>query len=93
MDDAGIKKIADLARLAITDQDLPIYRTQLTNILQFIEHINQADTKSIIPMAHPVSASQRLRDDVITEGDERDTFQNIAPSVEAGFYLVPKVIE
>ncbi|MBI4357037.1 MAG: Asp-tRNA(Asn)/Glu-tRNA(Gln) amidotransferase subunit GatC [Gammaproteobacteria bacterium] len=92
MDDAEVKKISDLARLAVSENDLPLYRTQLSNIVHFVEKIASAETGGISPMAHPVSSALRMREDCITEGDERERFQSIAPSVEAGFYLVPQVI-
>ena len=88
-----VKKIAHLARLNLTDTDLAFYLPQLINILHFIEQMNQADTASVEPLAHPFDISQRLRTDSITETDLRDKFQKIAPQVEAGLYLVPKVIE
>jgi len=55
--------------------------------------MNAVDTKTVAPMAHPQDAALRLRDDRVTEPDQRDKFQNIAPATEAGLYLVPKVIE
>lgn len=88
-----VKKIAHLARLNLTDADIAFYQPQLINILHFIEQMNQADTSSVEPLAHPFDISQRLRPDSITEPDLRDKFQKIAPQVEAGLYLVPKVIE
>lgn len=88
-----VKKIAQLARLNLSEEDIALYTSQLSKILEFIEHMNQADTQEIEPLAHPLNISQRLRPDTITESDERETFQRIAPLVEAGLYLVPKVIE
>ena len=88
-----VKKIAHLARLNLNDQDIATYTPQLSNILQFIEQMNKVDTKNIAPLSHSIDASQRMRPDVVTEPDFRDKFQGIAPSVEAGLYLVPKVIE
>lgn len=88
-----VKKIAHLARLNLNDQDISTYTPQLSNILQFIEQMNSVDTSNITPLAHSIEASQRLRPDVVTEPDDRNKFQSIAPSVEAGLYLVPKVIE
>ena len=88
-----VKKIAHLARLNLSEKDLALYTPQLSNILNFVEHMNKADTKDIEAVAHPYDLTQRLRDDAVTEPDLRAVFQAIAPQVEAGLYLVPKVIE
>ncbi|HTM62945.1 MAG TPA: Asp-tRNA(Asn)/Glu-tRNA(Gln) amidotransferase subunit GatC [Gammaproteobacteria bacterium] len=88
-----VKKIAHLARLNLSENDIATYTSQLSNILQFIEQMSQADTANIEPIAHSLDVSQRLRADQITEENLRDKFQGIAPQVEAGLYLVPKVIE
>lgn len=90
---ADVKKIAHLARLNMTEADVAFYTPQLSNILEFIEQMNQADTSHIDPVANSLDLSQRLRPDVVTEKNERDAFQKIAPEVQAGLYLVPKVIE
>jgi aspartyl-tRNA(Asn)/glutamyl-tRNA(Gln) amidotransferase subunit C len=88
-----VKKIAHLARLNLSESDLVLYGTQLSSILDFIEHMSQTNTEHVEPLAHPLDISQRLRPDVITEHNLRDKFQHIAPQTEAGLYLVPKVIE
>jgi aspartyl-tRNA(Asn)/glutamyl-tRNA(Gln) amidotransferase subunit C len=88
-----VKKIAHLARLNLSDNDIAVYTPQLSNILQFIEQMNQTDTSAIEPIAHSLEVSQRLRADKVTEANLREKFQDIAPQVEAGLYLVPKVIE
>lgn len=88
-----IKKIAHLARLNLADKDMQNYVMQLGRILDFIEQMNQVDTTAIEPLAHPLDLSQRLREDEVVETDKRDKYQRIAPQVEAGLYLVPKVIE
>jgi aspartyl-tRNA(Asn)/glutamyl-tRNA(Gln) amidotransferase subunit C len=88
-----VKKIAHLARLNLSDNDIPQLTSQLSSILDFIEQLNTAKTEHTDPLAHPLDISQRLRPDTITEQDLRDKFQHIAPQVEAGLYLVPKVIE
>jgi len=88
-----IKKIAHLARLNLSDNDISMYTPQLSSILHFIEQLNSADTSQTEALAHPLDISQRLRLDTITEQDLREKFQRIAPRVEAGLYLVPKVIE
>jgi aspartyl-tRNA(Asn)/glutamyl-tRNA(Gln) amidotransferase subunit C len=90
---ADVKKIAHLARLNMSENDVTLSTAQLSNILAFVEQMNQADTSHIDPIANPLELSQRLRPDVVTEKDEREEFQAIAPEVQAGLYLVPKVIE
>lgn len=88
-----VEKIAHLARLAISEDDITKYATSLSNILGLMGQMDAVDTKNIVPMAHPFDAGQRLRPDVVTESNERAHFQRIAPQVDAGLYLVPKVIE
>ena len=93
LDAADVTKIAHLARLAITEHDIPEYTRNLSNILSFVEQMRAVDTAGVSPMAHPLDAAQRLRPDAVSETDQRESFQAIAPQVEAGLYLVPKVIE
>ena len=93
LDTSQVQKIARLARLKINDQEATAYADSLSRILGLIEQMNAVDTAQVAPMAHPSDAALRLRDDVVTEADQRDKFQAIAPAVEAGLYLVPKVIE
>ncbi len=93
LDAADVIKIAHLARLAITEQDIPEYARNLSNILSLVEQMSAVDTTGVPPMAHPMDAAQRLRPDVVSETDQRENFQAIAPQIEAGLYLVPKVIE
>lgn len=88
-----VENIAHLARLAISEADIPEYAHNLSNILAMVEQMSAVDTTGVDPMAHPLDAVQRLREDAVTETDQRDHFQAIAPAVEAGLYLVPKVIE
>jgi len=89
----NVEKIANLARISLSTQDIPLYTRHLSDILTFVEQMNNADTTSITPMAHPLDAVARLRADVVLETNQREHFQTIAPLVEDGFYLVPKVIE
>ncbi|OUR64565.1 asparaginyl/glutamyl-tRNA amidotransferase subunit C [Methylophaga sp. 42_25_T18] len=93
LDKTDVEKIAHLARLAIDEGDIPDYARDLNNIFGLVEQLSEADTSDITPMAHPLDANQRLRADVVTEVDQRETFQAIAPKTEAGVYLVPQVIE
>ena len=85
--------IAHLARLAIKEEDIAQYERNLSNILGLVEQMNAIDTSQVEPMAHPMDAHQRLRADTVTEIDQRELFQSIAPATENGLYLVPKVIE
>lgn len=88
-----VNRIAWLARLAIDSDKVGAYARDLSGILDFIEQMNAVDTAAVEPMAHPLDQSQRLRPDAVTEADQRAQFQAQAPAVEAGLYLVPKVIE
>ncbi|OAI12827.1 asparaginyl/glutamyl-tRNA amidotransferase subunit C [Methylomonas lenta] len=90
---SDVKKIAHLARLGIEEQQIDSYTNDLSSILDLMTQMGQQDTTGVIPMAHPLDQMQRLRDDVVTETDQRDHFQGIAPQTEAGLYLVPKVID
>ncbi|HVH83479.1 MAG TPA: Asp-tRNA(Asn)/Glu-tRNA(Gln) amidotransferase subunit GatC [Steroidobacteraceae bacterium] len=89
-----IESIAALARLELTAAELPAYQDSLSRILEFVGALERADTASVAPMAHPLPGlSQRLRPDVVTEQDHHREYQQNAPQVAAGLYLVPKVIE
>ena len=88
-----VKKIAHLARLTLSNEELIAYTEQLSHILGLVDQMNQADTSHIEPLANPLSLSQRLRPDQVTEPNQREAFQAIAPQVEAGLYIVPQVIE
>ncbi len=88
-----VLKIANLARLQIKQDEVEQYATDLSSIINLVEQMNAVDTKDIQPMAHPLDATQRLREDKVTEENQRDKFQAVAPSAEKGLYLVPKVIE
>jgi aspartyl-tRNA(Asn)/glutamyl-tRNA(Gln) amidotransferase subunit C len=89
-----VEAIAHLARLAITEAETQVYTDSLSKILNFVEQLSTADVDSVVPMAHPLAGQvQRLRADVVTATDEHEKFQRNAEKVEAGLYLVPKVIE
>lgn len=88
-----IKKIAHLARLAVSDADILSLNKDLSNILKLVAEMNQADTQHVEPMAHPYDAKQPLRDDVVTEQDQHLLFQKIAPEIDNDLYIVPQVIE
>lgn len=93
LDAADIEKIAHLARLGINPEDVPEYSRNLSDILAFVEQLSAVDTTGVEPLAHPLEAIQRLRADVVSESDERENFQSVAPETEAGLFLVPQVIE
>jgi len=90
---SDVEKIAHLARLEVTEADVPEYVRNLSNILDLVAQMDGVDTDKVEPMAHPMAMAQRLREDVVTETDQRDHFQQIAPQTENGLYLVPQVIE
>lgn len=93
LNSADIKRIAHLARIEVSDAEAEATLTKLTGILGLIEQMQAVDTTGIVPMSHSQDVTQRLRDDVVTETNQRELFQSIAPAVEDGLYLVPKVIE
>ncbi|MEA5445466.1 Asp-tRNA(Asn)/Glu-tRNA(Gln) amidotransferase subunit GatC [Gammaproteobacteria bacterium AB-CW1] len=88
-----VRHIAHLARLRIEEQDIQEYAGNLSRIVDFVDQLGKADTDAVTPMAHPLEMAQRLRDDVVTEENHRDEYQQNAPATEAGLYLVPRVIE
>jgi aspartyl-tRNA(Asn)/glutamyl-tRNA(Gln) amidotransferase subunit C len=88
-----IARIAQLARLELSAAESAALQQQLNGILAMVDEMAGIDTSGVEPMSHPQQAMQRLREDRVTEGDLRDSFQAIAPAVEDGLYLVPKVIE
>jgi aspartyl-tRNA(Asn)/glutamyl-tRNA(Gln) amidotransferase subunit C len=92
-----LKRLARLARIAVTDADVVQLGGQLNSIFGLIDELQAVDTQGIEPLAHPLdiigSMSQRLRDDVVTESDSRESNLANAPSQEAGLFLVPKVID
>ena len=88
-----IRNIAWLARLTIEDQAIAGYTKDLADILALVEQMQSVDTNDIEPLAHPLEIDTQLRVDEVTEEDQRDSFQKIAPVTEDGYYIVPKVIE
>ncbi len=88
-----IQHLARLARLSIDDQAEQSARDQLANIIAMIDSMRSVDTDNVVPMAHPMDATQRLREDKVTESVDRDQFQANAPATEQGYYLVPQVID
>ena len=89
-----VENIAHLARLAITEAEMPEYVDRLSKILSLVEQLDAADTSSVEPMAHPLKDQvQRMRVDEVVDSDRHEKYQRNAAKVEAGLYLVPKVIE
>ncbi|BCX80754.1 aspartyl-tRNA(Asn)/glutamyl-tRNA(Gln) amidotransferase subunit C [Methylomarinovum caldicuralii] len=88
-----VKQIAWLARIGIDDGAAAKYAHDLSGILDFVAQMNAVDTESVEPMAHPLDLPQRLRPDEVTEPNQREKFQAVAPAVANGLYLVPKVID
>ena len=90
---SDVEKIAHLARLGLNEAEIPQTTATLNNILGLVDAMQAVDTAGIEPLAHPLEATQRLRADEVTEQNHRDAYQAIAPAVENGLFLVPKVIE
>jgi aspartyl-tRNA(Asn)/glutamyl-tRNA(Gln) amidotransferase subunit C len=90
---ADVEKVARLARLAMSDEELKAAQSQLNNIFGLIAEMQAVDTQGITPMSHAQDVAQRLREDKVTEPNQREAFQAVAPQVEQGLYLVPQVIE
>jgi aspartyl-tRNA(Asn)/glutamyl-tRNA(Gln) amidotransferase subunit C len=88
-----VARIAKLARIRVTHEEVVAYQSQLNGIFGLIEEMQAVDTTGIEPMSHAQDLYQRLRADVATEADRRAAYQAIAPQTENGLYLVPKVIE
>ena len=93
LDKDQVQHIAMLARLRLADEEFAETVDKLSRIVDFVDQLSAAATADVVPMAHPLNAAQRLRPDEVTEGDRREDFQENAPAVESGLYLVPRVIE
>ena len=93
VDTATVKKVANLARIAISDADAERLVPELNNILGWIEQLGEVDTSGVAPMTAVIPNQLRLRDDVVTDGNVRDKVLANAPQAEHGFFAVPKVIE
>lgn len=88
-----IEKVALLARIKTSDEEIRSLEANVGNILDLVDQLQSADTNQVEPLAHPLDAVAQLRDDTVTETDQRASFQRIAPATEDGLYLVPQVIE
>jgi aspartyl-tRNA(Asn)/glutamyl-tRNA(Gln) amidotransferase subunit C len=93
LSDDQVRHLARLARIAIRPDESAAVVERLNRVLGLIDEMRRVDTSGIDPMAHPQDAKQRLRADVVAETDQRELYQSVAPAVEGGLYLVPKVIE
>lgn len=93
LDKTDVEKIAHLARLNIEENDINEYKENLSSILELVNQMQQVDTSGVAPLNHPLDAIARLRADDVTESNNREQLQEIAPAVENGLFLVPKVID
>jgi len=93
LDKSEVEKIAHLARLHVSESEAEEVTTRITDILALINQMQSVDTEAVEPLAHPMDQVQRLRADQITEENQREELQKLAPASEAGLYLVPKVLE
>jgi aspartyl-tRNA(Asn)/glutamyl-tRNA(Gln) amidotransferase subunit C len=91
--ESEVRKVAHLARLAMTEDSVEAYTKNLSNILDLVAQMEAVNTDGVAPMAHPLDMAQRLREDVVTETNQREAYQAVAPETEDGLYLVPKVLE
>ena len=93
VDSATVRKIASLARIAVSDAEVDAFVPELNKILGLVEQLGEVDTSGVAPLAAVIPNHLRLRDDVVTDGDIRDRVLKNAPQAEHGFFAVPKVIE
>jgi aspartyl-tRNA(Asn)/glutamyl-tRNA(Gln) amidotransferase subunit C len=93
LDHTNVKSIANLAKLAISDESIDKYSTELSSILDLVEQMNSVNTDNVEPLANPTDAVQRLRADAVTETNHREKYMANAPAQENGLFLVPKVVE
>ena len=88
-----VRRVAELARLAVSDAELPVYAEELSGIMAMVDQLQAANTANVEPMAHPLEMVQRLRIDAVSENPQRERFQALAPRAQDGHYLVPRVID
>jgi len=93
LDKSDVDKIAHLARINIDPEDTQKYLNNLTSILDLVDQMQAIDTDNVEPLSHPLDAIQRLRADDVSEENQRELLQSVAPAVEEGLFLVPKVID
>ncbi len=88
-----VREVAELAQLKVPDEDLAALSAGMRNILDLAAQMQSVDTSGVNPVSNPLDATQRLRNDEVTETDQRSLYQSIAPDTEGGLYLVPRVVE
>ncbi len=93
IDRADIEKLGELARIAITEENIEVTINSINEVLALVDQLQTVDTTSVEPLANPLDATQRLRHDQVSETNHREEYQPLAPAVENGLYLVPKVID
>jgi len=93
LDIKTVNHIAALARIGIEPGEADGYAAELSRIVEFVEQMNSVDTEHVEPLTHPRDRLLRMREDRVTETDQREAFQRVAPAVDAGLYLVPRVVE
>ena len=93
VDQATVRHIAKLARIAVTDAEVEALVPELNNILGWVEQLQEVDVEGVEPMTAVIPNTLRLREDVVTDGGIRDKVLANAPAAEHGFFAVPKVIE
>jgi aspartyl-tRNA(Asn)/glutamyl-tRNA(Gln) amidotransferase subunit C len=93
VDTATVRRIAGLARIAVSDAEAEALVPELNNILGWVEQLGEVDTDGVEPLYGVIPNHLRLRDDVVTDGGVRDKVLANAPQAEHGFFAVPKVIE
>ena len=93
MDEKTARKVASLARLRVTDEEIARRAAQLSNILHFVEQLDEVDTDGVEPLPSPVNIKLRLREDKVTDGACVEAVLSNAPEELGDFYVVPKVVE
>ncbi len=88
-----VKNTAELAQLVFSDEDLTVISGSMSEILALVEQMQEVNTSDVVPMSHPLDATQWLRPDEVTESSHREEFQKLAPETRDGLYLVPRVVD
>ena len=88
-----VQKIAHLARLSLSEDESKQYQESITSVLTLVEQMQSVNTDGVEPLCNPLEMTQRLREDTVTESNQRDSYLAIAPQSEKGLYLVPQVID
>ena len=88
-----IEKLATLSRIATNESTITEVSQRLSSVLDLVDQLQAIKTEGVVAMSHPMQATQRLREDEVTELNRREALQAIAPEIEDGLFLVPKVIE